>query len=100
MQYYLRLELPQAGGTLRLAVCQYYTPQAGPGPTHQDLYVIKLNDHCTGWEAADIDSIDCLLCHVCSQDYVMRKRKKQHQPDAADAGKLFLWRYYNLSRMA
>lgn len=51
------LELPQtesgAGNTLRLAVCQYHTLQAGPGVMAQ-LYLIKLDACCPGLKAEDI----------------------------------------------
>ena len=106
VQYYLRLELPQAAGnasaggtrTCRLAVCQFYEPQ----PTQQDLYVIKLDAPCpVGLEVVDIDSIDCVLCHGRPQSTVLGKCKRQAQSaDAADVGSVFLWQYYNLSRLA
>lgn len=100
VQYYLRVVMPEADGTrtCRLAVCQFYEPQ----PTQQDLYVIKLSAPCPTLEVADIDSIDCVLCHGRPQDTVKGKRKRRDQSDAADVGncKVFLWRYHNLSRMA
>ena len=113
VQYFLRLELPEdkakgkAARALRLAVCQYYAPQAagGPGATTQ-LYSIKLNKPCRPYlEAEDIDCIDCVLCHGRPKESVLGKRKHAGQnhvvhPGASDIGKVYLWRFYNLSRMA
>ncbi len=113
VQYFLRLELPadeakgKAARTLRLAVCQYYTPQAagGPGATAQ-LYLIDLSKPCRSYlEAEDIDCIDCVLCHGKPKEPAHGKRKRAGQdhivhPDTADVGKVYLWRFYNLSRMA
>ena len=79
-----------------LEVFQFYKQQ----PTQEELHVIKLNAPCPMLEAADIDSIDCVLCHGQPQSPVKGKRKRQAQLAASAVGKVFLWRYYNLSRMA
>ena len=116
MQYFLRLELPEdkpkqrAARTLRLVVCQYYAPQAAAGPSATgQLYLINLRKPCRRvLEAEDIDCIDCVLCHGrpgVRAGALHGKRKRTGQdhvvpPDTADVGKVYLWRFYNLSRMA
>ena len=67
-------------------------------PTEQALHVIKLNAPVPRLEAADIDSIDCVLCHGQPQSPVQGKRKRHEQPGAVS--KVFLWQYHNLLRMA
>ena len=97
------LELPEdkakgkAARTLRLAVCQYYAPQAaaGPGAVAQ-LYLIKLDKPCRcDLEAEDTECIDCVLCHGKPKEPGHGKRKRAGQdhvvhPDAADVGKVYL----------
>ena len=118
MQYFLRLELPEdraigrAARTLRLAVCQYYAPQAAAGPAGPagataQLYSINLRKPARPYlEAEDIDCIDCVLCHGRPKEpghmamHGKRKQAGQDHPDTADGSKVYLWRFYNLSRMA
>ena len=112
VQYFLRLELPEdkaegkAACTLRLAVCQYYAPQAAAASgAAAEPYSINLNKPCRSLEAEDIDCIDCVLCHGKFNEPGHGKRKRAAQnhvvhPRAADVDKVYLWRFNNLSRMA
>ena len=89
VQYFLHLELPEdkaegkAARTLRLAVCQYYAPQAAAGPAGgatAQLYMIDLNKPCRPYlEAEDIDCIDCVLCHGKPKEPGHGKRKRAGQ---------------------
>ena len=92
--------LPQtarrAGRTLRLAVFQCYI-------LHSLIKIDNISQRTL--DAEDIDCIDCVLCHGKPKEPGHGKRKHAGQdhvvhPDTADVGKVYLWRFYNLSRMA
>ena len=102
----LNSRVREAWGVLRIVVLHYFRSLSDKHdtrprrPASGQRRPCATLPSCPRLEVADFNFLGCLRCHGRPQNTVKGKCKIQQQSDAADVGKVFLWQYNSLSRMA